>query len=216
MKKIKYAIVDDHKLFRQGVIYSLSEAAGLQLVLEADNGKELVEMIPKYKPDVILMDLKMPVMDGIEATKYIHLHFPEIKVIVLSMYDDEKFVIHLMESGASGYLLKNAEPDEIISAIEAAHINGYYFTDFVNKALLKKLVIRQQLKPSFKEEIKLTEREAEVLKLICNEYTAAEISRIIFLSPRTVEGIRMKLIEKIGVKNTAGLVMYAVRNGLAE
>ncbi len=216
MKKIKYAIVDDHKLFRQGVIYSLSEAAGLQLVLEADNGKELVEMIPKHKPDVILMDLKMPVMDGIEATKHIHLHFPEIKVIVLSMYDDEKFVIHLMESGASGYLLKNAGPDEIISAIEAAHINGYYFTDFVNKALLKKLVVRQQLKPSFKDEIRLTEREVEVLKLICNEYTAAEISRIIFLSPRTVEGIRMKLIEKIGVKNTAGLVLYAARNGLVE
>ncbi len=216
MKKIKYAIADDHKLFRQGVIYSLSEAAGLQLVLEADNGKELVEMIPKHRPDVILMDLKMPVMDGIEATKHIHLHFPEIKVIVLSMYDDEKFVIHLMESGASGYLLKNAGPDEIISAIEAAHINGYYFTDFVNKALLKKLVIRQQVKPSFKDEIKLTEREIEVLKLICNEHTAAEISKIIFLSPRTVEGIRMKLIEKIGVKNTAGLVLYAARNGLVE
>lgn len=216
MKKIKYAIADDHKIFRQGLITSLSEYEDLQLVAEAENGEVLLKKIPQSFPDVVLMDLKMPVMDGIAATGYLRQHHPTIRVIVLSMYDDEKFVVHLMENGAAGYLLKNAEPEEIHLAIEAAHLNQYYFTDMVNKALLKKLVSRQAMKPTFNNEIELTDREIEVLKLICQEYTAPEISKIVCLSPRTIEGIRAKLIEKIGVKNTAGLVMYAMRNHLTE
>jgi len=121
-----------------------------------------------------------------------------------------------MEVGANGYLLKNAEPEEIKTAITTAYENGYYFNDYVNKALLKRVVHKNQLKPVFNNNIELTNREIEVLKLICNEQTANEISKLIFLSPRTVEGIRTKLLEKIGVKNTAGLVMYAVKNRLVE
>jgi len=132
------------------------------------------------------------------------------------MYEDDKFIIHLMEIGANGYLLKNAEPDEIRKAIYAVHENGYYFNDLVNKALLKKLVLKNNIKPSFNENVDLTERELEVLKLICEEKTAAEIAKQIFLSPRSVEGIRQRLIEKIGVRNTAGIVMFAVKHGLAD
>lgn len=132
------------------------------------------------------------------------------------MYDDDKFIIHLMEIGANGYLLKNSEPDEIRKAIHAVAENGYYFNDLVNKALLKKLVLRNNIKPSFNENVELTEREMEVLKLICEEKTAAEIAKIIFLSPRSVEGIRQRLIEKIGVRNTAGLVMFAAKNNIAS
>jgi DNA-binding NarL/FixJ family response regulator len=132
------------------------------------------------------------------------------------MLEDEKYVIHLMEIGANGYVLKNAEPDEIKTAIFTAYENGYYFNDFVNKALLKKITHRSQVKPVFNKNVELTNRELEVLKLICQEHTATEIANLIFLAPRTVEGIRTKLLEKIGVKNTAGLVMYAVKNKIVE
>lgn len=216
MEKIRYVIADDHKIFRQGVIFSLSDYENLEIAGEAENGIELISLIPVAHPDVVLMDLRMPEMDGIEATQYLHRHHPEVRVLILSMYDDEKFVVHLMESGASGYLLKNTEPDEIRLAIEASFKNGYYFTDMINRAMLRKIVTHKQFKPSFNKDIKLTDREAEVLHLICEEYTAPEIAETIYLSPRTVEGIRSKLIEKIGVKNIAGLVMYAVRNGLVK
>jgi len=216
MNKIKYAIADDHKIFRRGIISALADTPELKLVLEAENGKELLNALPKNKPDVILLDLKMPEMDGIETAQQIRKSDNEVKIIVISMYDDEKYVIHLMEIGANGYLLKNAEPEEIKTAIFTAYENGYYFNDFVNKALLKKITHRSQVKPLFNKNIELTDRELEVLKLICQEHTATEIANLIFLSPRTVEGIRTKLLEKIGVKNTAGLVMYAVKNKICE
>jgi len=215
-KIIKYAIADDHKLFRRGVIAALEDTPIFKLVLEAENGRDLLNNLNKAKPDVILLDLKMPGMDGIEAVVEIRKQNEEVKIIIITMLDDEKYVIHLMEIGANGYLLKNAEPEEIKTAIITAYENGYYFNDFVNKALLKKVVHKNQLKPVFNKDIELTNREIEVLKLICQEQTANEISKLIFLSPRTVEGIRTKLLEKIGVKNTAGLVMYAVKNHIVE
>ncbi|QEC66580.1 response regulator transcription factor [Panacibacter ginsenosidivorans] len=215
-KTIRYAIADDHKLFRKGIIAALEDMPALKLVLEAENGRDLLNNLNKAKPDIILLDLKMPEMDGIETTIEIRKLDTDVKIIVITMLDDEKYVIHLMEIGANGYLLKNAEPEEIKEAILTAYENGYYFNDFVNKALLRKLVHKTQLKPVFNNNIELTSRELEVLKLICQEQTANEISKLIFLSPRTVEGIRTKLLEKIGVKNTAGLVMYAVKNRIVE
>ena len=216
MSKIKIAIADDYKIYRDGLKVGLSADENMEIIAEADNGEDLMKVLETNSPDVILMDLKMPIMDGMEATKHVRKKYPDIKVLVVSMYEDDKFIIHLMENGANGYLLKNAEPDEIKKAIYAVHENGYYFNDVVNKALLKKLVLKNNLKPSFNQNIDLTEREQEVLKMICEEKTAAEIAKEIFLSPRSVEGIRQRLIEKIGVRNTAGLVMFAVKNGIAD
>jgi len=216
MSKIKIAIADDYKIFREGLKVGLSAEENFDVILEADNGEELLKALETATPDVILMDLKMPLMDGMEATKAVRKKYPTIKVLVVTMYDDDKFIIHLMENGANGYLLKNTEPDEIKKSIYAVHENGYYFNDLVNKALLKKLVLKNNLKPSFNQNVELTEREMEVLKLICEEKTAAEIAKYIFLSPRSVEGIRQRLIEKIGVRNTAGLVMFAVKNNMVN
>lgn len=216
MKKIRIAIADDYKIFRDGLKVGLLNDDNLEVVLEADNGEELLQGFQTNLPDVVIMDLKMPIMDGMEATKIIKKKFPTVKVLVVTMYEDDKFIIHLMENGANGYLLKNTSAEEITKSIYAVHENGYYFNDVVNKALLKKLVLKGNLKPSFNQNVEFTERELEVLKLICAEKTAAEIGKEIFLSPRSVEGIRQRLIEKVGVRNTAGLVMFAIKNGIID
>lgn len=216
MSKIKIAIADDYKIYRDGLKVGFMSDDNLDVVLEADNGEALLEGLPVAKPDVIIMDLKMPIMDGMEATKEVRKRFNAIKVLVVTMYEDDKFIIHMMENGANGYLLKNADSDEIIKSIYSVHETGYYFNDLVNKALLKKLLLKGNVKPSFNQNIEFTERELEVLKLICEEKTAAEIGKVLFISARTVEGHRTKLIEKVGVRNTAGLVMFALKNGIVQ
>jgi DNA-binding NarL/FixJ family response regulator len=184
--------------------------------LEAEHGEELLANLPVAEPDVVLMDLRMPQKDGIETTKVLSQKFPHIHVIVLSMYEDEKFVYHLMENGAHGYLLKNAEPQEIRRAIIDVHEKGYYLNNFVNRILLKKSHSRQKVVPSLSKEITLSEREKEVLKLICMEFTAHEIAQKMQVSARTIEAVKDKLMERFGSKNTAGLVFFAVKNNLVD
>jgi len=216
MEVIKVAIADDHKIFRKGVILSLRPFTNIKFVLEADNGDQLLEGVPSSEPDVVLMDLRMPGKDGIEATKVLSKQYPNIHVIVLSMYEDDRFVSHMMENGASGYLLKNAEPQEIRRAIMDVHEKGYYLNNFVNRILLKKSHAKQKAIPSLNNEITLTDREKDVLKFICMEFTAQEIAQKMDISPRTVEAIKDRLMERFGSKNTAGLVFFAVKNNLVD
>jgi DNA-binding NarL/FixJ family response regulator len=216
MEVIKVAIADDHKIFRKGVILSLRPFTNIKFVLEADNGDQLLEGVPSSEPDVVLMDLRMPGKDGIEATKVLSKQYPNIHVIVLSMYEDDRFVSHMMENGASGYLLKNAEPQEIRRAIMDVHEKGYYLNNFVNRILLKKSHAKQKASPSLYSEITITDREKDVLKFICMEFTAQEIAQKMDISPRTVEAIKDRLMERFGSKNTAGLVFFAVKNNLVD
>ena len=216
MEVIKVAIADDHKIFRKGVILSLRPFTNIRFVLEADNGDQLLEGIAANEPDVVLMDLRMPGKDGIEATKILSKQHPNIHVIVLSMYEDYRFVSHMMENGASGYLLKNAEPQEIRRAIMDVHEKGYYLNNFVNRILLKKSHAKQKTVPSLNSEITLNDRERDVLKFICMEFTAQEIAQKMEISPRTVEAIKDRLMERFGSKNTAGLVFFAVKNNLVD
>lgn len=216
MEVIKVAIADDHKIFRKGVILSLRPFTNIKFVLEADNGDQLLDGIAASEPDVVLMDLRMPGKDGIEATKILSKQYPNIHVIVLSMYEDDRFVSHMMENGASGYLLKNAEPQEIRRAIMDVHEKGYYLNNFVNRILLKKSHAKQKTVPSLNSEITLTDRERDVLKFICMEFTAQEIAQKMEISPRTVEAIKDRLMERFGSKNTAGLVFFAVKNNLVD
>jgi DNA-binding NarL/FixJ family response regulator len=214
MQAIKYAIADDHTIFRQGLRYALADDKKLKITGEAANGVELLKIIEKQQPDVVLLDLKMPEMDGIETTKQLHTNYPRIKILMLTTYDDEHLILHLIELGANGYLLKNADPGEIKKAIYTVYENDYYFNDLMNNALLRNITRKPE--SGQKETIKLNSRETEVLKLICMELTTAEIAEKVCLSPRTVEGIRTSLIEKSGVKNIAGLVLFAIKNGIVS
>jgi DNA-binding NarL/FixJ family response regulator len=216
MGEVKVAIADDHKIFRKGVILSLRHYSNLKFVLEAENGQELLDGIKEAKPDVILMDLKMPVKDGIETTKYLSEHHPNIFILVLTMHEDEKFVIHLMDSGAHGYLLKSTDPVEIKKAISEVLEKGYYLNNFVNRILLKKAQNKRKIIPSLTNVISVSDKEKEVLRYICFEYTSAEIGEKMGISARTVESIKERLMEKFGSKNTAGLVFFAVKNNLID
>ncbi len=213
---INVAIADDHKIFRKGVIHSMRPYTNIRFVMEADNGEDLIQKIPDFSPDVILCDLKMPIKDGIDATKIITKNFPNIRVIILTMYEDERFVGHLMDCGAAGYLLKSTEPAEIKRALMDVMRTGFYLNPFVNKVLIKKSYGKQKFNPSLSSEIVLSDREKEALTLVCMEFTAAEIALKMNISPRTVEAIKDRLMERFGVKNSVGLVFYAMKNQLID
>ncbi|GGB22717.1 MAG TPA: response regulator transcription factor [Puia sp.] len=216
MGVIKVAIADDHKIFRKGVILSLRPYSAIKFVQEAENGQELLDGLAASEPDVVLMDLRMPQKDGIETTKIIAKQYPSIHIIALTMYEDERFVSHMMEIGANGYLLKSADPSEIKRAIIEVATKGYYLNNFVNRILLKKSHVRTKMIPSLNTEITLNDREREVVRYICMEFTAQEIAQKIDVSPRTVEAIKDRLMERFGAKNTAGLVFFAVKNNLID
>ncbi|MBA2563353.1 MAG: response regulator transcription factor [Chitinophagaceae bacterium] len=216
MDFVKVAIADDHKIFRKGVILSLRQFNNIKFVQEAENGQELINGLVESNPDVILMDLKMPVKDGIESTKYINKHFPSIRIIILTMYEDERFVGHLMDSGANGYLLKSTDPAEIKKAISDVMRTGFYLNNFVNRILIKKNYSKQKFNPTLNKEVVISDREKEVLTLVCMEYTAQEISQKMEISARTVEAIKDRLMERFGVKNSVGLVFYSLKNSLID
>jgi DNA-binding NarL/FixJ family response regulator len=216
MSLIKVAIADDHKIFRKGVILSMRPYPNIKFVLEADNGEDLLLKIPETAPDVVLCDLRMPVKDGIDTTKQITRDYPNIRVIILTMYEDERFVGHLMDCGAAGYLLKSTEPSEIKKAIMDVMSTGFFLNPFVNKVLIKKNYSKQKFNPNLSSEVVISDREKEVLTLVCMEFTASEIALKMDISARTVEAIKDRLMERFGVKNSVGLVFYAMKNQLID
>ena len=213
-RPVSYIIADDHQIFRQGLAAALGAEESIRCIGEAEDGVQLLEMLQILNPDVILLDIRMPNMDGIEALKRIRAYNQDIKIIPLTMYDDENYILKLLKLGANGYLVKHADPDEIKQAILTVHATGHYFNKIVNQALLSSVTKNEEPSPHYHPDPILTSREKEVLLLICEELSNPEIAKRIFLSPRTVQGIRSQLMEKIGAKNTAGLVMFAVRNKL--
>lgn len=216
MELIKVAIADDHQIFRKGVILSMRSYTNIKFIWEAENGEDLLQKIKEEEPDVVLCDLKMPIKDGIDTTKQITKEFPKIRVIILTMYEDERFVGHLMDCGAAGYLLKSTEPAEIKRAVVDVMRTGFYLNPFVNKVLIKKNYNRQKFNPSLSTEIVISEREKEVLTLVCMEFTASEIAAKMSISSRTVEAIKDRLMERFSVKNSVGLVFYAMKNQLID
>lgn len=216
MNPIRLAIADDQLLFIKGLKLLISSFEDIQLIIEAHNGQELLDAIAKQQPEVVLMDLRMPVMDGLEATKRIKAQYPKIKILLLSMYDNERLINHMMKVGANGYLLKNEDPEVLKEAIYAVMEKEFYFTEYVSKALLQGTQKKNKEIRPWKTDrgLNITKRELEILQLICQEYTSHEIAEKLAISKRTVENHRQNIIEKTGVKNTAGLIIFALRNRL--
>ncbi|AQG81811.1 response regulator transcription factor [Spirosoma montaniterrae] len=218
MRKIKLALCDDHNLFRVGLATILGQVHDFELILEAANGQELIDKMPRKMPDVVLLDLQMPVMDGTATADHIRQQWPLVKIVVLTMHDEDRMVLHLLEKGVSGYLLKDADAGEVEKAIRKVIDEGVYLNEFVSKAMLRKMTnkttVAKPVNAFYNSKILLSEREKEVLTLICDGLSTNEISEKIFLSPRTVEGHRLRILEKTGTKNTAGMVAYAFKNSL--
>ena len=211
---IQVIIADDHVLYRAGVKTALSAKKDIKVIAEADNGMHLLNLIKNLPPDVILLDIQMPIMDGITALPEIKKICPQAKIIMLTMVDDHSMITKLMELGANSYLSKTSDSEIIYEAIKTCYEQEYYFNSLTNKALLtnlkqKNTVIPQQIAP---QEVLLNDKETTILRLMCEEKSTKEIADMVDLSPRTVEAIRDKLKVKTGAKSTAGLIMYAVKN----
>lgn len=214
---IRLLLADDHELIRQGMQALLTEQPDIQLVATASNGCELVELAKKLDPDVILSDIKMPGLNGVDATREILRHNPRAKVLALSFLDNEYSVIEIMEAGAMGYIVKNAPGEEIIAAVRSAHRGIPYYCGHTAEKL-SNLVTESGFHPytRTRKQIAFDEREIQVIRMICQEKTSQEIGEAMHISTRTAEWYRHNIIKKAGVKNTAGLVIYAVKKGLYE
>lgn len=210
---IKIAIADDHQMFIDGIKSLLKGNKNMLVSVEATNGEQLLSLLKEQQTEVILMDVNMPVMDGIEATKQVKKLFPEIKVIMLTMFSSKDYIEKLLRVGANGYVLKNTGKEELTTAIEKVMQGESYFSKEVTERIMEGLQGKKaENNPHM---VELTEREKDVLRLIAQELTSHEIADKLFISFHTVETHRKNLISKLQVKNIAGLVKYAVQNGLA-
>ncbi|CAN5741302.1 response regulator transcription factor [soil metagenome] len=215
---IKVIICDDHVLYRAGVKTALSSKKDLKVIAEADNGVHLLNLIKSLPPDVILLDIQMPIMDGITALPEIKKICPDTKIIMLTMLDDNSMITKLMELGANSYLSKTSDSEVIYEAIKTCFEQEYYFNSLTNQALLSNLKQRNVAAPHqmATQDVHLNDKETTILRLMCEEKSTKEIADMVDLSPRTVEAIRDKLKVKTGSKTTAGLIMYAVKHKIIE
>ncbi len=216
MEAIKIILVDDEALFRKGISFLLERESNINIIFEASNGEDLIFYLQhntNNHPDIIIMDLKMPVINGVEATKIIRKEFPELKIIALTSYDSKSFVANMIDVGAVSYLIKNATPQELLTTINEVSSKGFYYTDYVMKIIKDDVLTTKKTKSNLVSNF-LSSREMEVLKLICLQKSTVEIADKLFISPRTVEGHRNNLLLKTESKNIAGLVVYAVQNSI--
>lgn len=216
-KVIKIVLVDDEELFRKGISFLLTRQDNIEVIFEASNGLELMAFLNEDnpKPDIIIMDLKMPFLNGIEATKIIRRDFSDIKIIALTSYDSNSFISNMIDVGAVSYLVKNATPQELFSTINEVAEKGFYYSDYVMNIIQKDVISNKKSKCSFDTNF-ITSRELEVLQLICKQKSTIEIGEKLFISPRTVEGHRNNLLLKTESKNIAGLVVFAIQRDLVS
>lgn len=214
---IKIAISDDHTLFKAGIIQLIHAEPDMELLFDAQDGTAFIERLSQDNlPDIALIDLEMPGMNGIQLTSYLKDNAPSVRIIILSAYGQERFVIKLIESGASAFLPKTVSTATLFEAIRQTWQYGFYMTENSFKAMQKAGSMQKTFNTVNHIPVELSPRETEVLKLICQENTNQEIADRLFVSVRTIEGHRNNLLLKTGCKNTAGLVLFAVRHGLID
>lgn len=211
------ALIDDHVLLRNGLASMVKNFDGYSVSLEANNGRQFIDQLKTQKPpDMVLMDINMPEMDGFETTTWIKQHHPEIRVLALSMYDNEQSIIRMLKNGARGYILKETEPKEFKSALDSIISKGYYYSEMVTGKMIHALSNLEDDNSGIKPFFSLNDREIEFLKLACTELTYREIADKMHLSPRTIDGYRDILFEKLHAKTRVGLVLYAIKNGIVN
>jgi two-component system response regulator NreC len=209
---ITIGIAEDQQIFRKGLIMLLNGFKGMNVICEGESGKALVDKFHQEVPNVVVIDYSMPLMGGIETAQYIRTNFPETKIILLSMYDDEEFVESAIESGANGYLSKDDDLNELEAAIKSVISNHYYLNDRVSKLFINRMMKRGKIDPEFEnEKIEFNDEEVKIIQLISQECTNNEIADKLFKSVRTIEKYRSKLIQKVGAQNSIGLIMYAIK-----
>lgn len=215
---IQVALADDEALFRKGMKLLLEDYEGISVMLEAQDGAQLLQLLQQAHtlPDVLLLDMKMPNLNGVDTAKALQEHFHSIKIIVLSTYFSKAFIVNMIELGAGSYLPKNANPDEVVATIREVYNNGFSYNQAVLEVIRDNMLQKSKPKIPLSFGVEITSREKEILQLICEEYTTGEIAEKLFISPRTVDGHRNNLLEKLGCKNVAGLVVYAIQHQLVK
>ena len=213
MGRIDICIVDDHNLFRKAMVRLLKTFRRVGQVWEAQHGKELVQLLGTHRPDVILLDLEMPIMNGVETAEYIIPKFPDVKIIVLTQHDSEKFMLHMLEMGVHSFLLKNANPAELERAIVSVYEKDFYHNDLIS-SIMRKCISMKSEKPLFSKMAELSEREKEIFGLICEEHSLKEISIKLHISEKTIHSHKAHIQRKLGVKSTVGMIKFAYENGL--
>lgn len=216
MRPINILLVDDHPMIRAGIKSLLEGENIIGTIEEVTDGDECIELLGKKKFDVIIMDIKMPKMSGIDTTKDLMKKNPNANVLALSMHDEQDYIIKMLQAGAKGYLLKNSPKEELLKAIETVNLGENYFSNDVSSIMLSKYIHKEfpNAKKDYNMDVQLTRRETEIIKMISEELTNGEIAGKLNISIRTVDTHRRNLLQKLDVKNTAGLVRYAVQNGL--
>lgn len=217
MKKVKILIVDDHPMIRHGIKSLLDDEDKFDVADEADNGNEALKKLSKNHFDLVIMDIKMPEMNGIEATEEIVKNYPDVKVLAISMYDEQRYIVKMLQAGALGYVLKNTGKQELMTAINTVMDGESYFSQEVSSIMMSQFMSKKTMSNEpVREDVVLTKRETEIIRLIAEELTNTEIADRLGISPRTVDTHRRNLLQKLDVKNTAGLVKYAIQHHILD
>jgi two-component system response regulator NreC len=214
MQKIKVLVVDDHTIVRDGICVLLGLAGDIEVVGEAANGKEAIEAVSRLRPDVIVMDIAMPIMNGIEATRRIRKEFPEVKILALTQYSEKEHVYPIIEAGAKGFISKTAASSELASGVRAVYKGDSFLSPAVARVFVEDYQVGDTVRVTRDPYDELTDREREILKLLAEGYTISEIAEMLTLSPKTIDGHKTRLMSKLDIHSRTDLIKYAARKGI--